>query len=80
MLGYISKLFMFFNNVIYLESLPDLPDPSEIAFVTIDLPYGANQLLAEAIHDYGRVLRQPPVIITGVFERPGALLIVWNEV
>ena len=63
-----------------LCSLPSVPELYCVASVSVVLPSKTEALVTNAISQHGTVNKQGPVQIINVEEKPGALLIQWEEV
>lgn len=63
-----------------LHILPEVPSLSEVAYVGVDF----SDSLADQLHDLvlgeGRIYDRAPVQITETEERPGGILVKWEEV
>lgn len=71
-----------FNDVSHskdLHGLPEVPSLSEVAYLSVDFDAGLSERLHELIGEEGRVYDHAPVQITDIEERPGALLVKWEE-
>ncbi|XP_060581316.1 cytokine receptor-like factor 3 isoform X2 [Ruditapes philippinarum] len=62
-----------------LHELPEVPSLSEVAFISVNFVEGVANRFQDLIADEGRVSDRAPVNITEVEERPGALLVTWEE-
>ncbi|KAK6168986.1 hypothetical protein SNE40_020124 [Patella caerulea] len=63
-----------------LSSVPEIPDRSAVPCITVDLASSLRSVLNEAIQKEGKVIAGAPVQITDIAERPGSLLVKWNEI
>ncbi|KAK7078196.1 hypothetical protein SK128_014425 [Halocaridina rubra] len=65
-----------------MTSLPEVPALCAVPSVSVEFP--SDPTLLEGLHDLlenaGRVSRMGPVQITNIVEKPGALLVSWEEV
>ncbi|XP_064619613.1 cytokine receptor-like factor 3 [Lineus longissimus] len=62
------------------SNLPEAPSLSSIACISVDLPSHVLSDAVQSISQHGIVMSKPPVHITDVEERPGALLLTWAEI
>ncbi|XP_045214073.2 cytokine receptor-like factor 3 [Mercenaria mercenaria] len=63
-----------------LHVLPEVPCLSEVAFISVDFNDGLSERFHDLIEEEGRIYDRAPVQIIDVEERPGALLVKWEEV
>lgn len=60
--------------------MPEVPSLSEVAFISVNFEEGVVERFQDLIADEGSISDHAPVHITEVEERPGALLVHWEEV
>ena len=60
--------------------LPEVPSLSEVPYITTDLTDDLYKEIQSLVSNDGRIFERAPVQITEVEERPGALLVKWEEV
>ncbi|XP_013780331.1 cytokine receptor-like factor 3 [Limulus polyphemus] len=64
----------------YFGSLPEVPAPSEVPHFSVDFNSNLYKDLMQAILSDGVILVQNAIEITNVEEKPGALVVHWNEI
>lgn len=60
--------------------MPEVPSLGDVAFLCVDFHAGLTERLQELIRMEGKIYDRAPVQITEVEERPGAILVKWEEV
>lgn len=77
-----ESIIRFQEETAQLNSLPDVPELCAVPCVSVEFP--SEPTLEESIQSLiqgsGKVSRIGPVQITNINERPGALLVSWEEV
>ena len=71
----VANLFYYFTS-----RLPEVPSLSEVPYITTDLTDDLYKEIQSLVSNDGRIFERAPVQITEVEERPGALLVKWEEV
>lgn len=66
-------------NTKCLASFPELPSPSEVAYFTVETSSDVLEQLAALVTQEARVLKQPPVQILHMDEKPGGITVHWGE-
>ncbi|XP_052773791.1 cytokine receptor-like factor 3 [Mya arenaria] len=62
-----------------LNIVPEVPNLYDVAFLDVVFQDGISRELGEVISQVGHVTDRPSVHVTEVEERPGALLVKWEE-
>ena len=57
-----------------------MPTLSEVAYVDAVFTDGLSQHVAVLLEDEGRLFDRAPVQVIETIERPGAILVTWEEV
>lgn len=65
---------------VQLDSLPEVPALVDVACVSAQLDDSVLEVLKERLPSHGSVSSRPPVRITQLQERPGAMLVRWAKV
>lgn len=60
--------------------MPSVPELHAVASVSVSFPSSTPSLLTSLLQSYGEVNWLGPVQITHVEEKPGALMVYWEEV
>lgn len=63
-----------------LGSLPEVPHPSQVPCISFNFDPMLPSQFATTLSSHGTVSQTSPVQITKSFDRPGALLLCWEEV
>ncbi|KAJ3601087.1 hypothetical protein NHX12_032060 [Muraenolepis orangiensis] len=64
---------------VQLDSLPEVPALVDVACVSAQLDDSVLEVLKERLPSHGSVSSRPPVRITQLQERPGAMLVRWAK-
>ncbi|XP_041363481.1 cytokine receptor-like factor 3 [Gigantopelta aegis] len=77
----LEKMIKFKDNPLtkHLTSLPEIPCRSAVPNITVQLSGKLVNQVSELVQNEGRVVGRAPVAITDIEERPGSLLVRWNE-
>ena len=65
---------------LYGFSLPELPSPCEVVCFTVEVDSTLGSRLAEMVEGEGCVLKHAPVQISHTVEKPGGVLVHWEQV
>ncbi|KAL5018340.1 hypothetical protein ScPMuIL_004062 [Solemya velum] len=78
----IEKLVRFRDNadIKAFNSLPEVPNLSDVPYISTELSKGLQKQLEDTISVEGRIISHAPAKITDIVERPGSLLVKWTEV
>lgn len=75
-----TDLIIFLVVLYCIFRLPEVPSLSEVPFITTNFTDDLFKEIQSLVDSDGRVYERAPVQITEVEERPGALLVKWEEV
>jgi hypothetical protein len=61
-------------------SVPELPNPTEVAYFTVETSSDLTEQLRSLLQQEARVMKRPPVQILDMDEKPGGVTVHWGEV
>lgn len=68
------------RDIVVFFSVPEVPCLSEVAYVDVVFHDGMSNHLEDLVSEEGRLFDRAPVQIVETVERPGAILVSWDEV
>lgn len=68
------------KNIVDFFSVPEVPCLSEVAYVDVVFHDDLSNHLEDLVSEEGRLFDRAPVQIVETVERPGAILVSWDEV
>ncbi|KAF2355634.1 hypothetical protein FHG87_013610 [Trinorchestia longiramus] len=75
-----DSVYKFQKQAALRNCLPSVPEPHAVASVSVEFAAATPSVVTTLLQQYGRVRWVGPVQITTVLERPGSLMVHWQEV